>query len=321
MHNWWKFVADPDNQRTLKFVGTAVAVVVVAAWTLFVYLRSEAEPSSGERVSLSVERFLEITEGIQERTTSRFETELKASENDAKRLDGLRKLHQRELDILRGRERDQRKAIAELEQLLSEVRAVVQTPREVLSPDEIDVAVEHIEGGNIEAAKSTLQSYADESTADAAEAHFLLGGIAEKEVDLVVAAKHYGLAVKLNAREQKYAQRENALYTVTIVYEYEMRDVAANIADMLSGHELHVRTDRWNDYKEDDDGIMRRWVDGPTFLYSEATSAEKVMVFEALIGGSLEPGLRFKHLQGQLRKHGTQWGFSPLSVFLWLPNP
>ena len=63
----------------------------------------------------------------------------------------------------------------------------------------------------------------------------------------------------------------------------EMTDTAKKIAQVLSASKVNVRLDRWNDFKEDGDGYLGRWVSGPTFVFAESVPNEKITEYEAMI--------------------------------------
>lgn len=89
MKNIWQWLSKPKNQTTLKFLGGGVAVVVVAAWTVFIYFHKPEPPApspdSSTHISVSEmhggnlsgrDQYITTIEGISEERFQSLSEEL-----------------------------------------------------------------------------------------------------------------------------------------------------------------------------------------------------------------------------------------------------
>ena len=319
MGSVWQFLSDPSNQRTLGFLGSALVVLVGAAWALFVYFVPPRSVSAGE-VSITADRFAELMLEAEQKGAERVRKELAEAGDNADLKKEIRQLQEKEETLLQALLANRDKTIAELKQTLADASAVLATGSSGLSRRQIVAANEEIKNGNARAAKGLLATAAAGASADAAEAEFLLGKLAESEADLGAAAGHFRRAVLLQPDKAAYRDTENRLYSVIIVYDSGLKDTAKTAADVLTEAGFSVETWSWLDYRESDDGPMQRWISRSTFLYGTQTDRTKVEEIERALARS-GLALEADHFSGVLRKHGTEWSFGVLNVFLWLLAP
>ncbi len=315
----WRFLSDPSNQRTLGFIGTALAVVVGAAWAVLTYLYPPQGVGADE-IDVTPERYLAMTRKIEKKVEERYKEKLEAARENTDLATEVKRLYVEEVQLLKTRLEDREKAVASLKKTLPEASATLTASPEGFSRSEIETANKQIKNGNPGAATKLLEKAAARASSEAAEAEFLLGKLAESQVDIEKAARHFRRAVLINRGNREYRDYENKLYNVTVVFDSGMRDRAKTIASTLSDAGFPVRTKHWLDYREDDDGAMYRWIRRSTFLYGTHTDRSKVTEIEQTLA---KAGIKLEadHIHGILRKHNTEWSFGVLNVFLWLPGP
>ena len=309
----WNFLSDPTNQRTLGFLGGGLVVVVTAIWAVFTYIYP---PGSLEMKDIDVpeDLFLVMMVEYKAMADERLAAVAKA---DLTAVKAAAKVHALEVEQLNGLLADKDEAIATLKENLAAASAVVTASSEGFSRSEIEATNSQIKEGKTGEAIRLLEQVAARGSADAAEAEFLLGKLAEGRADLVQAARHFRRAVELDPGNAKFRAHENSLYRITIVYDSGERETAEEIADALTKVGLNASTDRWTDYREEKDGAMGRWVEGPTFLFNAQTERDKIAEIEQILSDA-GIALEADHING-LNKHGTTWVFGLFEIFLWLP--
>ena len=233
----WRWISDPNHQRTLGFIGAFIAALAVGGWQLYVHFSADSKPASPTSVSVgdggiagNVNTTAEqggvavtntganttinigITLKEHEERLKRREQELreefvKTSAADKDRLALLEK----ELAAATAKRENPEASLADFKATLAEATQALATFKGELPEDQLTQAQAALAKGDTAAAEALFgkaleqgKAQATASNEKAAEAAYQLGQLANERIDYAKAYAYYQEAAKLEPDNPTY---------------------------------------------------------------------------------------------------------------------
>ena len=224
---WWDLIRDKINQRTLKFIGSGVAVLVGGIWTLYTYFSDkDPAPATGPTITASGGGIAaggnvqvagrDINIGLSPTEFEEWRHKLKEEA-----------LFELSKEFAKERQADQEK-IAALELKVQKASADLESPEEAsarynatlksagkslqeLAPgvpeSVLEQARELLFKGDTAKAEQLFEQVLGTDTKHAAEAAFQLGELALGRIDYLKARKYYMEAARLQPENAEYVNK------------------------------------------------------------------------------------------------------------------
>jgi tetratricopeptide (TPR) repeat protein len=216
LRNIWNWLSIPKNQKTVAFIGSGVVVVTAAIWTVFTFFYKPSPPQGTQTTTgIHIEGGVKVDRGsivnIQniQTTPDQFDALLK------KRLKEVmaelptaeaerRAVLLKELDAIKAKYDNLQKAHEEQQAKLAEAYKALDDFKKDFAPDQVKQAQKALSQGETGNAEALFQKALDQSTAQAAEAAYQLGVLAESRINYLKAQEYYAKAVQLQPDNPQY---------------------------------------------------------------------------------------------------------------------
>ena len=210
LRNIWNWLSIPKNQKTVTFIGSGVVVVAAAFWTVFTFFyKPTSAPTTGIHIEGGVKAGRDVTIQQIQTTPEQFDALLK------KRLKEVmaelptaeaerRAVLLKELDAIKAKNDNLEKAHEEQQAKLAEAYKALDDFKKDFAPDQVKQAQKALAQGETGNAEALFQKALDQSTAQAAEAAYQLGGLAESRINYRKAQEYYAKAVQLQPDNPQY---------------------------------------------------------------------------------------------------------------------
>ena len=210
LRNIWNWLSIPKNQKTVAFIGSGVVVIAAAFWTVFTFFyKPSPAPTTGIHIEGGVKAGRDVTIQQIQTTPEQFDALLK------KRLKEVmaelptaeaerRAVLLKELDAIKDKYDNLQKAHEEQQAKLAEAYKALDDFKKDFAPDQVKQAQKALAQGETGNAEALFQKALDQSTAQAAEAAYQLGVLAESRINYLKAQEYYAKAVQLQPDNPQY---------------------------------------------------------------------------------------------------------------------
>ncbi|MGH8546347.1 MAG: tetratricopeptide repeat protein [Gammaproteobacteria bacterium] len=226
----WRWISDPNHQRTLGFIGAFIAALAAAGWQAYVHFSAASKPASPTSVSVgdggiagnvtttaeqggvavtSTGANTTINIGVTlkeyEERLERREQELREefAKTSAAEKDRLALL-EKELAAATAKRENPEESLADFKAKLAEASQALAKFKGDLPEDQLKQAQEALAKGNTPTAEALFGKALEQNKAQAAEAAYQLGQLAYERVDYAKAYAYYQEAAKLEPDNPTY---------------------------------------------------------------------------------------------------------------------
>ncbi len=201
----WRWISDPNHQRTLGFIGAFIAALAAGGWQPYVHFSADSKPAS-----TTIYRGITLKE--HEESLERREQELreeftKTSAADKERLALLEK----QLAAATAKRENPEASLADFKVKLAEASQALAKFKGELPEDQLKQAQEALAKGDTAAAEEAFAKVLEQGKAQAAasnekaaEAAYQLGELAYEHIDYKKAYAYYQEAAKLEPDDPTY---------------------------------------------------------------------------------------------------------------------
>jgi tetratricopeptide (TPR) repeat protein len=223
----WSWLLNLETQKTLTFLGGGLGAAVAALWALYKFRVKAREakkltPGSGisadrdiiaGRDIINIQTTPEQLDAFLKKRLKEVMAELPTVEAER------RAVLLKELDAIRVKNENIEKALEEQQVKLAEAYKALDDFKNDFAPDQVKEAQKALARGETGNAEALFQKALDQSTAQAAEAAYHLGVLAESRIDYLKAKEYCAKAVQLQPDNPQYLSGLGKLQTTLGQYQ------------------------------------------------------------------------------------------------------
>ena len=214
LHDWWGWIAAPDVQRTLTFLGGGLVALALAAWAIYKHC-SKKNGNNGSHNTFNIGITLEQYEaGLKRR-----EQEVRAELLRTNRADSASvNLLEKELAAVEAKRQNSEQSLGEYKSKFAEANQALEKLRGDVPTDQLAQAQQALQKGDAAAAEKLFGDVVQSGKRQAAEAAFQLGALANNRIDYAKAYEHYSDAARLQPENPAYLNMAGRLAYETARY-------------------------------------------------------------------------------------------------------